>query len=100
VDFIIGAVLQPNKEVKESYEAVEVTTKDGQTFQGYKVRADKSEFVLRDVLQNREVRLRGDNVKEQINRGSLMPSGLVDHLTRAELRDLIRYLSQLGKPKP
>ena len=100
IDFIIGAVLQPNKEVKESYEAIEVTTKDGETFQGYKVRADKSELVLRDVLQQREVRLRADNIKEQINRGSLMPAGLVDHLTRAELRDLIRYLSQLGKPKP
>ena len=100
IDFIIGAVLQPNKEVKENYEAVEVTTKDGETFQGYKVRADKSEFVLRDVLQKREIRLRADSIKEKIDRGSLMPAGLVDHLTRAELRDLIRYLSQLGKPQP
>jgi hypothetical protein len=28
-----------------------------------------------------------------------MPAGLVDHLTRVELRDLIRYLTELGKPK-
>ena len=27
-----------------------------------------------------------------------MPTGLVDHLTRAEFRDLLRYLSELGTP--
>ena len=39
LDFIIGAVLEPNKEVKESYEAIEVTTKDGEVHTGYRLRA-------------------------------------------------------------
>jgi putative heme-binding domain-containing protein len=99
IDFIIGAILQPNKEVKEGYEAIEVSTKDGETYHGYLLRKEKNELALRDVLQNREVRLRITNIQEQRNLGSLMPAGLVDHLTRIELRDLIRYLTELGKPK-
>jgi putative heme-binding domain-containing protein len=99
LDFIIGAVLEPNREVKESYEAIEVTTKDGETYQGYRLRADNRELVMRDVALNREVRLRRDQIVEQRDRGSLMPPGLVDHLTRQELRDLFRYLAELGKPQ-
>jgi putative heme-binding domain-containing protein len=97
LDFIIGAVLEPNKEVKESYEAIEVTTKDGATYQGYRLRADNRELVLRDVALNKEVRLRRDQIAEQRDRGSLMPPGLVDHLTRQELCDLFRFLGELGK---
>jgi putative heme-binding domain-containing protein len=100
LDFIIGAVLEPNKEVKESFEAIEVTTKDGETYQGYRIRSDTNELVLRDVISNQEVRLRRDQIADQQNRGSVMPTGLVDHLTREELRDLFRYLSELGRTKP
>ena len=96
-DFIIGAVLEPNREVKESYEAIEVTTKDGETHQGYRLRVDNRELLLRDVALNKEVRLRRDQIADQRDCGSLMPPGLVDHLTRQELRDLFRYLSELGK---
>src|SRR6185436_5700787 len=62
LDFIIGAVLEPNREVKESYEAIEVATKDGETYQGYRIRADNRELVLRDVGLNKEVRLRRDQI--------------------------------------
>jgi putative heme-binding domain-containing protein len=100
LDFIIGAVLEPNREVKESFEAIEITTKDGETYQGYRIRSDKTELVFRDVTLNKEVRLRHDQIADQQNRGSVMPAGLVDHLTRQELRDLFRYLSELGRTKP
>jgi putative heme-binding domain-containing protein len=100
LDFIIGAVLEPGKEVKESYEAIEVTTKDGETHQGYRVRSDNRELVLHDVTLNRDVRVRRDQIAEQRDRGSLMPPGLVDHLTRDELADLFQFLSTLGKPAP
>ncbi|HVY69064.1 MAG TPA: PVC-type heme-binding CxxCH protein [Verrucomicrobiae bacterium] len=100
LDFIIGAVLEPNKEVKENYEAVEVTTKDGESHTGYRVRAAGSEFALRDVAENKVLRFRRDEIQSIVERGSVMPPGLVDHLTRAELRDLFRYLSELGKARP
>jgi putative heme-binding domain-containing protein len=99
LEFIIGAVLEPNREVKENYESIEVTMKDGESYTGYRVRSDDTELAMRDVARNQIVRLRRDQIASQAERGSLMPSGLVDHLTRVELRDLFRYLSELGKAK-
>lgn len=98
IDFIIGAILTPSKEIKEGYLAFEVATKDGEFYQGYKVRENNQELVLRDVLQNQEVRIRASNIQTQRTLGSLMPTGLVNHLTGAEFRDLLRYLSELGTP--
>jgi hypothetical protein len=37
-------------------------------------------------------------IEETKEGGSLMPKGLVNFLTRAELVDLVRFLSELGKP--
>ncbi len=97
VDFIIGAILQPNKEVKEGFMAHGFTLANGDEFQGYIQSETASEIVLRDHLQQREVRLRRADVKERRQIGSVMPPGLADTLTQAELRDLVRYLSELGK---
>ena len=36
---------------------------------------------------------------EKYGLGSLRPAGLVDKLTREELRDLFAYLTSLGKAK-
>jgi len=99
VDFIIGAILDPQKEIKEGYMSIYVTTKDGEEYQGYPIRETAAELVLRDVLQNKEIRLRRDTIQERRQTGSVMPSGLTDLLTTAEFRDLARYLSELGMAK-
>ncbi len=99
VDFIIGAILDPQKDVKEGFISISVTMKDGGEFQGYQLRETRDELVMRDVLQNKEIRLRLDEIRTRRENGSVMPAGLADTLTRAEFRDLVRYLSELGKPK-
>jgi putative heme-binding domain-containing protein len=99
LDFIIGAILDPQREIKEGYLSTSLATKDGEDYQGYLVRESPEEIVLRDVLQNREVRLRRDAIRERRQTGSVMPSGLADTLTRAEFRDLVRYLSELGRAR-
>ena len=100
VEFIIGAILDPQKEVKEGYLSVSIVTKDGEEYQGRQIRETANELVLRDVLQNKEVRLRQDTISEKKQTGSVMPGGLADTLTRTEFRDLVRYLSGLGAPRP
>lgn len=99
LDFIVGAILDPQKEIKEGYVSISVTTRDGDEYQGYELRDTANELLLRDVLQNREVRLRHDNIQEKRQNGSVMPAGLADTLTRAEFRDLVRFLSSLGSPE-
>ncbi|HEY0455204.1 MAG TPA: c-type cytochrome, partial [Verrucomicrobiae bacterium] len=97
IDFIIGAILEPQKEIKEGFMSISVTTKDGDEFQGYGIRETKDEFVLRDALQNKEIHIAQNRIAAKKQNGSLMPSGLAENLTRAEFRDLVKYLSELGK---
>ena len=99
VDFVVGAILEPQKEIKEGFTSISVTTKDGEEYQGYFIRENRDEVVLRDVLQNKEVRVRRDKVAERRESGSVMPGGLADSLTRPEFLDLVRYLSELGRPR-
>jgi len=99
VDFIIGAVLDPQREVKEGFEALEIATKDGATYTGYFVAGTEAERTLRDLASGKEVRLKPEQIAKKTTRGSLMPAALTDSLTREELRDLFRYLSELGKPR-
>lgn len=99
VEFIVGAILDPQKEIKEGYTSIAVTTKGGDEFQGHQVRETKEELVLRDTLQNQEVRVPRATIQEKRVIGSIMPAGLADALTREEFRDLVRFLSELGRTK-
>ncbi|MFN0069358.1 MAG: dehydrogenase, partial [Limisphaerales bacterium] len=96
-EFILGAILDPQREVKEGFVAWEITTTDGASHQGYLRGGTEDEVALLDHLAGRVVRLPRARIAEQRQLGSLMPAGLVDGLTREELRDLLAYLAGLGK---
>jgi putative heme-binding domain-containing protein len=98
LDFIIGAVLEPQREIKESFETYNFTLKDGRMLTGNIVAGTAERFTLRDPA-GAEHSVRGSDVKEKKMFGSLMPAGLVDRLSREELRDLFAYLGSLGKTK-
>jgi putative heme-binding domain-containing protein len=99
VDYLIDSLLQPNKAVKENYHSLLVTTTKGQQYSGIKVRETKTELVLRDA-EDRELSIPVKDIDERSPGGSLMPDGLTDTLTRGELLDLVRFLSELGKVGP
>ena len=99
VEFIIGAILDPQKEIKEGYMSTLVTTTDGEEYQGYVVRETPGELVLRDVARRKEVRLPRASIQERKQAGSVMPNGLADGLSRSDFRDLVRFLSEQGKVK-
>ncbi|HLJ95716.1 MAG TPA: PVC-type heme-binding CxxCH protein [Gemmataceae bacterium] len=99
VDYLIESILLPNKIIKENYHSLIVATRDGRVFTGIKVRETESELILRDG-EDREVTVPIKAIEEKTTGGSLMPEGLADALTRAELVDLVRFLSELGKVGP
>jgi putative heme-binding domain-containing protein len=100
LDFIIGAVLEPQREIKESYEAIQITAKDGRSALGYIVARNSAGATIRDPFSGAETHFAAADIAAEKQIGSLMPAGLVDALPRDDLRDLFRYLSELGKPKP
>jgi putative heme-binding domain-containing protein len=99
VDYLIDSLLLPNKAVKEGYHSLTVTTKKGKIITGIKLRQAGGELVLR-TAEDQETAVPLGDIDEQQNAGSLMPEGLTDPLTRGELVDLVRFLSELGKVGP
>lgn len=99
LDFIIGAVLDPQREIKEGFEAREVKLRNGAVHTGFRRPAESGEVAIFDAAAQREIKFSKADVVEDKPIGSLMPAGLVDRLSREDLRDLFRYLGELGKIK-
>jgi putative heme-binding domain-containing protein len=97
VDYLVESVLAPNRKVKEGFNSVQVTTRDGQELSGILVRETGQELILRDAT-NREISIPKQNIESRKIGGSLMPAALVDILSDGERLDLFRFLSELGKP--
>ena len=97
LDYLIESVYQPNAKIKENYHSVIVATDDGRTITGIKVQSTDDELVVRDP-NNKLIRIPVDDIVAQKAGKSLMPNGVVDQLSEAEQVDLLKFLSQLGKP--
>jgi putative heme-binding domain-containing protein len=100
VDYLIDSILLPSKAIKENYNTLVVETKKGLMVNGIKVREGGGLLVLRNA-EDREVPIPIAQIETRSNSPkSLMPEGLADTLTRGELIDLVRFLSELGKVGP
>ena len=98
LELIIGMVIEPQKEIKEGFETLKVTTKKGDVVIGVVVAGNASELTLRDPGGTEHTVAEADIVSREMI-GSLMPAGLTDLLSPEDLRDLFAYLTQLGKAK-
>ena len=98
LEFLIGTVLEPQREVKEGFETVRVTRKQGGEVIGIIVAGNDSELTLRDPAGAEHVIAQSDVAKREFI-GSLMPAGLTDQLSPEDLRDLFAYLGGLGKAR-
>jgi len=96
VDYLIESMLNPNAKVKEGFHTVVVILDNGKTMSGVKVRQTDTDLILRNA-EDQEIAVPLNQIEEQANGTSLMPAGLTAQLTRGELVDLVRFLSELGK---
>jgi putative heme-binding domain-containing protein len=96
VDYIIESLIEPAKKVKENYHSQLVLTDESVIVTGIVARETEQELVLRDQ-NDRLITIAKDSIEERKDGRSLMPDGLMDPLTRSELVDLTRFLSELGK---
>ncbi len=74
-----------------------VVTKDGRIFNGYQLKESEDELHLRDTTTNQVRRIAKSAILSVTDAGSVMPAGVTSAQTRHELRDLIRFLSELGR---
>jgi putative heme-binding domain-containing protein len=99
LDYLIESIILPSKVVREGYTTAIVFTTDGKAFTGVVQRESPTELVLRDPVRD-EIVIPVKDIEEKRVGGSLMPEGLDHSLTDGELADLVRFLSELGRPGP
>ncbi len=99
VDYIVKSVLDPNAAIKEQYLTKLITTDDGRVLTGIVVNRDKDQLTLKDAT-GKLVRLPVSSIEEEAEGKSLMPEGITKLLTKDEVLDLIKFVSELGKPGP
>ncbi len=91
---LLEAILEPSKLVDPKFAGVIVQTSSGDVLSAIVVSKSDKEIVLRDV--EREVRLPTGSVERMVPQTkSLMPEGLLQHLTAQEAADLVAYLESL-----
>jgi putative heme-binding domain-containing protein len=99
VDYLVESILVPDAKQKEGFVSMQVLTKSGDILSGVRVRQNDQELVLRDATRD-EMIIPANKIELKKEIGSIMPAGLADLLTDAEFLDLVRFLSELGKPGP
>jgi putative membrane-bound dehydrogenase-like protein len=89
---LLEAIVFPNASFVRSYEPVQIVTRDGKVHNGV-IRKDTVDALVLATGINQEVRLLRDDIEDiQPSRVSIMPAGLDQQLTPAELADLVAFL--------
>lgn len=99
VDYIVNSILNPNLAVKEQYVTKVFALDSGKVVTGVIIDRDEVRINVRDVT-GATVTIPTADIEEEAEGKSLMPQGLTKFLTRDELLDLARFISELGKPGP
>lgn len=97
VDYVITSILTPELSVKEEFQLAKVFTSEGKVYVGIIAEDNADRLVLKDA-EGKRITIPKDGEEEIVHGGSLMPKGLANFLTHAELLDLVKFVSELGKP--
>jgi putative heme-binding domain-containing protein len=92
LDFWLTAIVEPSLEIREGFALYSARLKNGQTLVGMMVRQDGGGLVLRNVAGQFESAKADQILSLDASPVSLMPEGLLNGLSDAELKDLFAYL--------
>ena len=99
VDYIVNSILNPNLAIKEQFVTRVFELSSGKVLTGIVIDRDDVRVNIRDV-NGQTLTIPTADIDEEAEGRSLMPQGLTKFLTRDELLDLARFVSELGKPGP
>ncbi len=96
VDMIVTELVWPALNVKEGYEAVTVTMKDGTVVTGFKQTETAEAIAVRDLATGVVRSIPRGETKNVVAGGTVMPDGLTAGMDERQLAHLVRYLMGLG----
>lgn len=97
IDYLLTSVLDPDQAIKEVYQTRIFATVDGELLQGIVLKRGGGIVEIKEASGAIRKLAEADIDMEKEGK-SLMPKGLVKFMTRQDLLDLVRFLSELGKP--
>ncbi len=95
LELIIESVIWPKRQIKEGFELTTILTLDGRQFSGYLTSENNGTIGIRDLATGQVREIPVKSIDERIKKGTAMPTGFTNALTREELRDLIAWLASL-----
>ncbi|HAY82955.1 MAG TPA: hypothetical protein DCY79_24365 [Planctomycetaceae bacterium] len=98
---ITEEVLWPSRQIKEGFSLITVLTDEGKIHQGYERTTQASEadaeVWVEDLVTRKVAKIPKSRIEEKRIGASAMPTGITSLLSDAQLVDLLRYLTDLGK---
>jgi putative heme-binding domain-containing protein len=88
------SLLEPNKRIAEGFEAVDVTTRDGQRIHGVAKNHDNYSVQILDESGKLHLLARADIAKIEFGTRSLMPDDFAKRLSASEIQDVLAFLSR------
>ena len=93
----MSSLLEPSATIKQGYQTAHIITVDGRIISGIIQQRTQQSVTIRDAMNRLQTISNNDIEEVDASRISVMPSGLMETLTRDELIDLVSYLSKLGR---
>ncbi|MDB4679831.1 MAG: ThuA domain-containing protein [Planctomycetaceae bacterium] len=97
---LLGHIIDPSKDVEGNFRIYTIVTDEGRVFNGLLAGESKTTIELIDTEAKKHTIIR-EEIEEMISsRKSLMPEGFEKQVTRAEIADLLEFLTKKGKYVP
>jgi quinoprotein glucose dehydrogenase len=93
-EYLLESIIEPNKVIAKGFETVIVNLTDGKRLAGV-VKAEDAKVLTIITPEANTVAIPKEQIVDRDTGPSSMPADIKEHLTRAELRDLIEYLASL-----
>jgi putative heme-binding domain-containing protein len=96
-EYIAESLLWPNRQVRPEFAAVAIALQDGRVVQGIPQSESDDALVIVEATTGKAITLKKAEIQERRSVGSLMPDGLQAAMSPVQRRDLVRFLSELGR---
>jgi quinoprotein glucose dehydrogenase len=93
-EYLLAAVVDPNRDIARGFETVVVTLKNGQVHFGI-VKAEDGEAVCLMTPEGKSLRVPKAQIQERQRGKSAMPEDLTRFLSKTDVRDLVEFLAGL-----
>lgn len=91
LDYLLRNVLFPSEDVSEPLRMVTLNLRDGRSLSGLIAEETGAHVVLRNIGSSQKIQ-KSLIQQREVSSLSLMPEGLLDHLKKEDVRDLIGFL--------